>query len=369
VKPAIQLSRSLPVVPWHIVATVGLAAEREWEPAVLRLAFDEGGTTATRLAEHLLSGRKAVAERLLRACVGLGLLREDRGGTYELTEGGRSSVETGEILIPENGTWTLWFSPDPLLASPVLALEPYEEPTTADDQRRRKRNEAPRKVVSLPELVLGIEGQTLPVLHGRYPRVRFDALRPQAELGSLADTRLTITVEVTPEHTVASVRGALGKREINVRVAEPDLRYDEAWDALLSSAGILDHWDTEREVLRVLFDETTPAERASFRRDVAVQRPRIDKWGAFDDTVIRSVPVAPRTSADADAWARWRLLQAVQDTATSQRFAAWAQQAQEPFGTPVPTTPTRAELAGQLRSTARPDPIYWRLQAAEDWSL
>lgn len=368
-KPPIQLSRSLPIGPWHIVATVGLAAEREWEPAVLRLVFDEGGTTATRLGEHLLSGRKPVAERLLRACVGLGLLREGSGDTYELTESGRSSVETGEILIPESGTWTLWFSPDPLLASPVLVLDPYQEPTTLDDQQQGKRNEARRKIVSLTEQIRAIEGQTLGVLHGKYPRARFDSVKPQAEFGSLADTRLTTAVELTPEHTVVSIRGTLGKQEINLRLAEPALRHDEAWSALLTSAGVLDHWDAEREVLRVSFDETTVAERAGFRRDIIVKRPWIGTWGVFDDTVIRGVPLAPRTPADAAAWARWRLVQAIQDTATSDRFAAWTQKSVEPFGTPAPVTPTRVELAAQLRGDARPDPIYWRLQAAEDWNL
>lgn len=368
-KPMIKLSRLLPVVPWHIVAKVGLAAEREWEPAVLRLVSDEGYTTATRLAEHLLSGRKPVAERLLRACAGLGLLIERPGYRYELTESGRSSVQTGEILIPESGTWTLWFSPDRLLASPVLALEPYQEPTTFDDQQRSKRNEAPRKFVRLSDEIRAIEGQTLSVLHGKYPRVRFDELKPQAEFGVVGDTRLTMAVEMTQDRTAAAVHGKLGKQEINLRLAEPGLHHEEAWSALLASADILDRWDVEREVLRVSFDETTIAERANFRRDVAVKRPSIGAWGAFDDTVIQGVPLAPRTSADAAAWARWRLVQAVQDTATSDRFTTWAQKAVEPFGTPAPITPTRAELAAQLRGDARPDPIYWRLQAAEDWNL
>lgn len=81
------------------------------------------------------------------------------------------------------------------------------------------------------------------------------------------------------------------------------------------------------------------------------ERPSIGAWGAFDDTVIQGLPLAPRTSADAAAWARWRLVQAVQDTATSDRFTTWAQKAVEPFGTPAPITPTRAE-----RPQARP----WR---------
>jgi hypothetical protein len=369
VKPALRLSRQLPVEPWNIVAKIALETEREWEPAVLRIVFDEGPTSAARLAEHLLSGRRAVAERLLRACAGLGLLQERSDHTFELTESGRSSVESGAIFVPEHGTWTLWFARDRLLPSPVLALEPYQEPTTFDDQQRSKRGERPRKFIQLPDAVREIESQILPVLHGRYPRARFDELGPQAEHGVVGETRLTMEVELAPDRTTATIRGELRGQAITLGIAEPDLRHKDAWSAVLTAAGVLNNWDAEHDVLRVSFDDTTVQERASFRRDLAVRRPSLGAWGTFDDTVIPRVPLAPRTPADAEAWARWRLVQAVQDTATRDRFAVWAKNAVEPFGAPAPTTPTRATLAAHVRGDARPEPIYWRLQAAEDWNL
>ncbi|MBK9032047.1 MAG: hypothetical protein IPL61_12110 [Myxococcales bacterium] len=93
--PTIKLSRPLAVESWNLVATVGLAVERQWEPALLRLVSDEGPTTAARVGDHLLGGRKAIAARLLRACAGLGLLVEGPGYTYALTDSGNSAVATG----------------------------------------------------------------------------------------------------------------------------------------------------------------------------------------------------------------------------------------------------------------------------------
>ncbi len=282
-------------------------------------------------------------------------------------------MESGAIFkSPSHGTWTLWFASRQPLRSSLCSRSnwPHQEPSTFDfDQQRSKRGERPRKFMQLPDVVREIESQILPVLHGRYPRARFDELRPQAESGAMGETRLTMEVELAPDRTTATIRGKLRAQAITLGIAEPGLRYEDAWSAVLTAAGVLNDWDADHNVLRISFDDTTVQERASFRRDLAVTRPSLREWGTFDDTVIPSVPLAPRTPADAAAWARWRLVQAVQDTATRDRFAAWAQNAVEPFGEPAPTTPTRATLAAQLRGDARPEPIYWRLQAAEDWNL
>lgn len=367
-KPTLKLSRPLVVEAWRVVAKVGLAAEREWEPAVLRHVADDGGTTVDRLAAHLLNGRKAIAERLLRGCVALGLLHDERGA-FRLTDSGLAAAETGLLLIPEEGTWTLWFSPDPLLPSPVVGLEPYREPSTYDDQQRARRNEAPRKMVPVPDAVRAIAGKTVPLLQGKHRSARFDELQPKGEEGELGGTRLVVNVEISGQRTLASMRGKLGTSDLDVRLPPPALSYDAAWTALLAAAGVLERWDRANEVLRVAFDETTAQERATFRRDLAARRPMIGPWGRFDDTVIQQVSVAPRSAADAAAWARWRLVQSIQDTATRGRFADWSREAAAPFAGAGLLMPTRGELAAQVRGAERPGPVYWRLQAAEDWNL
>ncbi|MBK9032048.1 MAG: hypothetical protein IPL61_12115 [Myxococcales bacterium] len=252
----------------------------------------------------------------------------------------------------------------------MLALEPYAEPSTFDDQQRSKRGEAPRKFVGLPEAVRVIQGRPVPVLHGKYPRARFDEFKPQVEPAAPDDTRLTMTVELMPARAVATVRGRLGRMQVdNLGIPEPGLHHDEAWSALLTAAGLRDRWDAGAEVLRVSFDETTDRERASFQRDLTIKKPSIGAWGTFDDTVLERVPLAARTPADAAAWARWRLMQSVRDTATTARYAEWAKDAVTPFGSLAPVLPTRAALAAELRGRGKPEPIYWRLQAAEDWNL
>ena len=367
-KPPITLSRRVAVTPWHVQAKVALAAQREWEPAVLRMIADEGSVTAARVAEHLLAGRTSVAKRLLRTCEALGLAHEVRGA-FDLTEDGARAAETGEILIPEDGTWTLWHSLDRMLPSPVVALEPFQDPATFDDVQRSKRKEPMRTFVRLSDAVRGLRGQTVAILHGGHRRVRFDELQPQGEEASEAYPRLTLELALSATQASARVRGTLNRTSIDLGLPPTGPSHEDAWTALLSAAGMLDHWDESAGVLRVGFAETSIDERKTFARDLPVRKPTIGLWGAFDDTVINGVRLAPATPADAEAWATWRLRQAVQSTATRERFADWARWAAAPFGTPAPPTPDRATLATLTRDEGRPTPTYWRLQAAEDWNL
>lgn len=368
-KPPINLSRRVAVTPWHVQAKVALAAQREWEPAVLRMIADERSVTADRVAEHLLAGRTSVAKRLLGTCESLGLAREVSRGAFELTEDGARAAETGEILIPEDGTWTLWHSLDRMLPSSVVALEPFQEPSTVADVQRSKRSPPMRKFVRLSDAVRGLRGQTVAILHGDHRRVRFDELRPQGEEAAEAYPHLTLELALSATHASARVRGTLNRTPIDLGLPPTGPSHDDAWTALLSAAGMMDRWDESAGVLRVGFAETSIDERKTFARDLAVRRPTIGAWGTFDDTVIKGVRLAPATPADAEAWATWRLLQAVQSTATRERFADWSRTAAAPFGVPSPPTPDRATLAKLARDEGRPTPTYWRLQAAEDWNL
>jgi hypothetical protein len=369
VKPTIKLSRRIAVTPWHIQAKVALAAQREWEPAVLRMIADERSVSAERLATHLLAGRTAVAKRLLRTCEALGLAHEVGRGAFELTEDGARAAQTGEILIPEDSTWTLWHSPERMLPSPVVALDPFADSATRVDVARSKRNEPMPTFVPLSEPIRGLRGQTVTILYGEHRRVRFDDLRPKGEKASDAHSSLALELELTERQATARVRGTLNRTPIDLALPQTGPTYQEAWTALLAGAGLADLWDEPEGVLRVAFAETSVDERKTFARDLTVKRPAIGAWGTFDDTVIKGVRLAPATSDDADAWATWRLRQAVQSTATRERFAEWSRTAAEPFGRLAAPTPDRATLATRERGEGRPTPTYWRLQAAEDWNL
>ena len=368
-KPTIVLARRVAVTPWHLDAKVALAAQREWEPAVLRFIADAGEVTPKHVAEQLLGGRFAVARRLLGICEGLGLVEQSSLGAYVLTEDGAHAAASGEILIPESGTWTLWHSADRMLLSPVIALEPFADLSTSADITRNKRREPMRKFVLLPGGVRDLRGKTVSILHGPHRRVRFDDLRPNGEDASDAYPSLTLELELSITHASARIHGTLARRPIDVGLDQTGPSYDEAWQALLASASVLDRWDEAAGALRVRFDETTDEERKNFTRTLVVRRPSVGTWGTFDDTTVNGVWLAPATPADAEAWATWRLRQAVQRMATRELFATWSRTAVEPFGVPAPTLPDRAALAALTRSNDRPTPTYWRLQAAEDWNL
>ena len=68
------------------------------------------------------------------------------------TEAGQQAIDTGEVFVPEDGAWTLWASDDPLLPSPVLRIEPWNEPSAYDEIAGDKRENArERQYVALPE--------------------------------------------------------------------------------------------------------------------------------------------------------------------------------------------------------------------------
>ena len=124
------LERPVEIRCWRVVGEVAKAEKRpELTPVLLR-ASETGGTDARDVAGHLLfeaRSRRVVAERLLDIGVAYKLL-EKRGRAFVLTGAGETAIDTEKVLVPDYGTWTVWASEDPLLPSPVLRIEPWNEP-------------------------------------------------------------------------------------------------------------------------------------------------------------------------------------------------------------------------------------------------
>ena len=131
----IILERPVNVGCWRTVGQVAKAGKRAELLPVLVRAQETGGTNARDLAGHLLfepRSRRVVADRLLHIGAAYGLLDVD-SHAFTLTEAGKEAIDTGEVFVPEDGAWTLWASDDPALPSPVLRIEPWNEPTAFDE--------------------------------------------------------------------------------------------------------------------------------------------------------------------------------------------------------------------------------------------
>jgi hypothetical protein len=337
---------------------------------VLLRAREREETDPGDIAEHLLfesRSRHVVAKRLLQIAERYGLL-EATDRRYRLTDSGRNAVDTKQIFVPEHGSWTVWASNDPLLAAPILHVEPWAEPTAYEELLGGKRNSVRERAFGrLPRWLRDAVGVVATPIVGGAP-LRFDELSIDAE-------------EVDPEATLRAVwnvtdarlrlEGALGGKPVNGVVAAPKIAAAEVWKQLLEGEQLSPQWDEAAHVLRVRFEETIPAERESLVRAVTFRRPDIASVGPFDATTVEGVALRPHSSEDATRWAEWRLRARVHDYATTERFATWSAEAVAPFSEFRVSTPTRQALADAAwrARTDRPTPSAWHLVAAEDWRL
>ena len=373
----IILERSVSVRCWRVVGQIAKTRKRTELMAVLLRASGNDGTNAPDLAEHLLferRSRRVVAERLLHIGVAYGLIKEQGRRVFVLTEAGQQAIHTGEVFVPEDGAWTLWASDDPLLPSPILRIEPWNEPSAYDEIAGNERENArERRYEALPEWLREVIGTPVTPTAGNAGAVRIDHFEEQAEAikvdgwlrlrWNVGDDRLQLggTLERQQE----------GRRWMSTELAPPPGEPERIWCTLLENEGLWEQWDDERQALRVSFDETKDAERETMSRDLEFESPDLSEYGKFESLTVPGVAITAKSMTHAQSWAKWRLNARIRDYTTTRRYADWCAEATDPFEQYEIELPTRAHLARQLwmQDTDRPEPRAWRVVAAEDWSL
>ena len=366
----VVLKRPIDIQGWCVVGLVSKAGRRkELEPVLLR-ARETGGTNATDVAEHLFfePSRKIVAERLLRIGTKYGLLKGN-GREYVLTEDGERAIATDEVFVPEHGAWTVWMSEDPLLPSPLLRIEAWDEPGAYPETRRRLDGGGERSFVELPGTIRGVQKMEItPPASEDGIAVRIGELEEKAEAVD-SGVSLSLTWNVR-EHRLR-LGGKWGGETVDSELGAPETTPDKIWEALLDGEGLSGDWDLQRSALRVSFQETTGSERESMSRDLEFRKPSVPGFGEFDPLKVGGIAIAARSRDDAREWSAWRLNARVRDFATSERYDEWRKEAAAPFAEHRPELPARAELAASewRPVVGRPAPQAWHLIAAEDWRL
>jgi len=362
----ITLKRAVRVEGWRVTGTIAVAAKREWEPALLKLAVQRGSVTPDDIVGELLGGRSGVARRLLEICARLRLLAEQGRGVWVPTEAGKETARTGVVLVPERGTWTLWGASDPLLATAIVAVSPWREPSAFDERGKGAR----RSIQALPPWLTQAMGKRIDLLGGEHRVIRIDELG-EAARGEPVDTHASLhaTLSVTSARTRLQLAGTLDEIDVAADALPPAVSYDETWSELLHHTGLERQWDRHRRALWVAFAETSEAERGDMTRALRVERPELGGLGRFDDMVVGPVPIRPWSRDDAAAWGEWRLAQGMKDYLSDDALTAAWRTAVAPFEDIAPVCPSRSELAARARGQDRPPPNYWRLQAPADWPV
>ena len=366
----IVLTRPVVIRGWRVVGLVAKAGKRrELEPILLR-AGEAGGTSAEDVAEHLLfaGSRRVVAERLLRIGTALKLLEERRDRRFVLSDDGRRAVDSGQVFLPEHGAWTLWESSDPLLPFPVLRIESWDEDEDAVSESRRDR-EQERSFVPAPNRLGDVRGMDfVPPASADGIAVRIDALEEKAEE---VDPVASLGLEWNVARGRLRLRGEWDGASVDSELEAPQVSPLEIWDSLLEGEGLSEHWDGDRQVLRLLFEDTAEGEREGMSRELKFRRPEVPGYGEFAPLALSGIAIGPRSRDDARKWSGWRLNARVCDFATASRYAEWWKEAVMPFAEHGLELPARAELAESEWQSAvgRPSPRAWHLVAAEDWGL
>lgn len=365
----IILKREIKTETWLIQGEIALADSRPEINCVLQFLHDYPNTSSAECSEHLFGdkiGRRVVAERLLNICRLYGLAESSRD-QYRLTESGLIALEKDQILVPEDGCWRICVCREPLLPHQLLTIEAHIEPSAASiglGKNRNELNERAKRLVEVPQLVKDVRGLKVEPIGGG-SEVRIDKIELKGERVSPQGKPYYIEWSLTD----GNVNVKRGQDLISSFLIEPISR-QQVLKVLLHSEGLLEQWDEQTEILSVVFENTTEAERIKMKRSVSVNRPSVLKFGSFDDMKLHNISISALTESDAKKWAEWRLEKNINMYATNSKYQVWREKALEPFNDWNFTLPDRAELANQFWiEEDQQNQHTWHVIAAHDWNL
>ncbi|MCZ0942899.1 MAG: hypothetical protein OXJ53_07580 [Gammaproteobacteria bacterium] len=359
----LTLKRDLEVWCGNVSGELAFGQKRDEVYAVACRMREVGETDANEIANHLLFAdnptQKRIAKRLLHICEEYGVIQSNRG-RYALTEDGERVADSQQVLVPEKGAWTVWASQDPLLQHPVLDVKPFQDPS-AYDEVRGKDKDSERSMRDTPDWLRELRNSPFEITASAKP-ARIDSIGIKAEP---VESCATLRVDWAVGEGELRLVGKLGKREMDVALIAPENSPKELWRNLLESAGLWQDWDVHRQELRVFFEDTSEAERRSMVKRERIT-PLIPGLGSFDPLTLE-LRINAATPDDAQRWTEWRLVNGIDDYATSERYVEWARKAAQPFEHCDVRLPTRKELADDYPGAG--DAPNWLVVAAEDWRL
>nr|WP_321259107.1 hypothetical protein [uncultured Pseudodesulfovibrio sp.] len=353
----VVLKRKIDFQVWRIKATIAKAEDRpEYMPILMQLK-EYGQCSAKDVAAHLFCeeiARESVAERMLDTAVSLKLADRNRR-MYSLTESGEKAIQSKQIFVPEEGTWEVWISQDPLLPFNILRLKSFEEPKSYQENHQR------RVIEKLPQIVFddlkAKEGN--PCLGGEL--IRIDSCERKAE-------KVNDHVSIPAEWNLFQQSIKLKPKKGSLEMQAPQIDSASAWMDLLRSANIEESWNSESETLMRKFQDVDQTSRFSMRETVRINKPTISRVGQFDKIDLPDVPISPATNSDAQEWAAWQLENSIDRVMTSARYEELCSKTKATFGNFQIELPERDSLAKELWNK-QIDDRSWNLMAAADWNL
>ena len=303
----IEMSRKIRVEAYEVVAKLAFPEDRTEVLSLLQMANHLGSLSASDIVDRrsgLLPGRpKVMGFRLLNMLVDLGLLENFQSKEFTLTEYGSEALENETIFIPEESSWKIWVTEDPLFPSNILHVERHKEGFAPKGSRAG--------VKQMPDFITDIEGANIKLIrthHTDSVEVRIEEIKPNGRLSnSSADLNLIIIADYGQD-TIARVKGILGTgkgNQIDRIVDFEGPEHLELFTRLVNQSEFGPDWNENEGILNVVFAETTTAERRQHLRTIRIDTPNLEDLGEFNSVELKAVPLTPKTGNDAREWAKW----------------------------------------------------------------
>jgi len=390
--PEINLRRT--VVVFQIEAIIEMQRQVDREELITLLRFgketiDEGEKlTPKRVVEDWLIGFPVSSgKRLLRILEDLGLIQRETGSrniellpspdtSYILTEEGQNAEATDILFMPERLAVAIQYVVDPLVPDRIISIQTHSERLkdliTRNDKGWNQLEEYDS--IDLPEELEEIVGKEVTVYEGNRAGLAIIDSFGQRVIPSKPDSTIQLNLQFLPQQ---SPRLAISKNSriheaIIDKSLETQLEYKKVLLGLIRQIGR--NWSEEKEAISVRFREIDYPQKMSFVADVPIANPELKDLATFENCILKKVPIAPRTSADAQKWYEFLIVEGIESYMTEGGFSDYAEKQKKNFtrfgfDLETPTLEEMIEGYSNIRDDNTYHPIYWFLNAPRDLSL
>ncbi|MDG7000335.1 MAG: hypothetical protein JRN15_14625 [Nitrososphaerota archaeon] len=368
----LELRRDIVVECFEGLISISRGEKQDHLLSVIMLANENGGAVTPELVcEKLLPNRpKSVGEAVIKRCSSLDLLDENG----RISTQGKVSLGTGQVFIPEQDRYAVYFTDDPLIEQKIIDIYPVGEPILKDSlENARSKNKAKKgtdSVLRIPDSVINLEGKVFQLLGGNRDTVRllkFESTGSKVSVPKIKNVSAALTLDGV-NSTKLQLSGDIG-----VAIKPPDVNFEKIWQDVLKEKRQL--WNTRNDGrLGCHFEELNDAELNTFVRTMKFDLPDTKELGVFASATATDVPVAPASLIDANKWANRLLISKIDAYTWPTVFEGECYDVVKTFvnmGYRI-QLPSQAELAKCVRdkkvdSVVYPNAKYWFLQAPLDF--
>jgi hypothetical protein len=382
------LSRRVAVEAFVALAEIGVPSQREEILAVLKLASELGGQAKPEDVNEKLLGRPAEfpqGNRILTLVESYGLMEKAEAresGPYHLTEAGLDSLRKGEVMIPEEGSYMVFATRDPLFIEPILRIDraPDVEKEEVNRYLGRKPNGSPRdgqvRSIERPDYLNKYKGGYI------FPQAAKSGEQVQVNSISerIAPSLMRLDVEVVlelesgspPKMKIRASPNGYSPSEVYSETAF-DMNYPAVLGAITSGLGQMEAVQGEQTLL-IDWGKVNPAEAERFLKQVDVREVELGRFGRFKASRL-TLPILPRREKDAVDWGNFLLRSGVTGYLEREAHDRLREEVASRFGKKYDLQSLAKQLdhfdevltkAAEEKKEGKVSELYWFLNAPQD---